>query len=566
MPQVVFQTGPLSENYSVYYVGPLRDFAISKISGDFPTQPYQVTGAQVVVSMVTEPYGNRTYRIKANNGAAFISDEFISQYLPNWHEKSFNLYPAYDYANITSIGWIATETGGSSTSLSLRAGAYITLTVTWEYTFTACREPSTVLKSGDPAKDNAEGALAETDTDVTVTGTGAAAGTENGITGYEFSARESADNGATWGAYSVIKTISTASTGFLTTLPPPGTRGNIWDYRVRTMGAAGVDYYSPYKAIGQIRKNRLPISPTSFAATPFLTEDGSISLAWSGEADVDGNIKHQKIQYAVKPAGGSYGAWADLKTATGSNTTTAQTLNRGAKIRFQTKSVDKLGAEADTWKASNEVERNSTPATPSILFPGAGKTIYNVQPYVGLSIGSEPNGQAQTLYYSVDGGAEVSAGAVAAGTKKMRMPTLTAGARTLRFWLKDSQGASSGQTAVTVTVAANTYARAIAQGTLLWDENAGHRASNELMDLKTRVNQVRSFYGLAAISLPYEGTTGGNTIKHFHTWMANAQALQQGLADTCAVSGATVPTWLTRTSNAPSAGIINQIRQAQSSL
>lgn len=192
---------------------------------------------------------------------------------------------------------------------------------------------------------------------------------------------------------------------------------------------------------------------------------------------------------------------------------------------------------------------------------------------MGLNIPAEPNGQTQTLYFSVDGGAAQSAGTVLVGSKKFRIPTLSAGSHVLRFWLVDAQGASSPEASVTVTIAANTYTRTFAgyvsaasPGTVIWDEGAGIKHAPEILELKARVNQIRAWYGLAAIALPYESTEGSNTIKHFHTWMPNMQALYQGLADTGAVSGASIPARETRTRNAPNAGVINQIRSLVGSL
>jgi pterin-4a-carbinolamine dehydratase len=211
---------------------------------------------------------------------------------------------------------------------------------------------------------------------------------------------------------------------------------------------------------------------------------------------------------------------------------------------------------------SNEVTQNTTPAAPAILFPGAGKTIYNTQPYVGLTISAEPDAQAQTLYYSVDGGASQNGGSVSAGAKKLRMPTLAAGAHTLRFWTQDSQGVASGQVSVTVTVAANTYARAIANHTKIWDQANGFRHVPEILQMLDRVNLIRAYYGLAPISLPYGETTGDDTIRHFHTWLANMQALHSGLAATCTVSGATLAALNTGGQKRPAPGVINQIRTA----
>ena len=208
--------------------------------------------------------------------------------------------------------------------------------------------------------------------------------------------------------------------------------------------------------------------------------------------------------------------------------------------------------------------QNSAPAVPVILFPGAGKTTYNPQPYVGLNIAAEPDGQAMTLLVSVDDGVAVSAGNVSAGGVKLRMPTLEAGAHTLRFWLKDSQGAESPKASVAMMAASNSYARTIAAGSFIVPDGESHAA--EITELLSRVNALRSWYGLAAIALPYGGATGNNSIKHFHTWMPNMQALYQGVADTGAISGASVPARVVRERNAPSAGVLNQIRSIVGSL
>jgi hypothetical protein len=362
-----------------------------------------------------------------------------------------------------------------------------------------------------------------------------------------------------WGAWQALKT----ATGNSTTTTPTLADGERIKYMTRTVDAKGAT--SGWKESNEVIQNTNPTAATSFTASPTLYESGNVDIAWGGQTDPDANIAYQEIQYAIKAPGGIYGGWQALKTSTGSGTTTIPTLDRGAAIKFQARTVDALGA-ASGWKESNEVVRNSVPVMPAILFPGSGKTTYNTQPYVGLAISAEPNGQAQTLFFNVDGGVAQNAGAVTAGNKKLQVPAMVAGSHVIRFWLQDSQGAVSGEAAVTITVAANTYARSIAAGTLLWDEVNGHRTSTEILELKSRVNLVRAFYGLPAISLPYEGTTGVHTIKHVHTWMPNMLALYQGLVDTGAVSGVSVPDRVTRERNAPSAGVINQVRNMIGSL
>jgi len=339
---------------------------------------------------------------------------------------------------------------------------------------------------------------------------------------------------------------------------------------LQNWGAAGMT------ASGWLYLAADPTAPTTFAASPAIQESG-VSLGWSG---ANGNgivVAGYEIESKVASTAAGVDGTDGYAGAAGSPVTSSTTsgtksdaagITRGYFERWRIRTITAEGTKS-TWMYSNVIQKNRVPVTPSMLFPATGRTTYNTQPYVGLSISAEPDGQTQTLYYSIDNGAAQNAGAVTAGTKKMRMPTLAAGSHTLRFWLQDGLGAASGEAAITITVAANTYTRAITgyvsdqqPGTLLWDEANALRTSTEILELKSRVNQIRAYYGLAAINLPYEGTSGIGTIKHFHTWAANMAAFKQGLADTCVVSGASVPVWVTRARNAPSAGVVNQIRAA----
>lgn len=431
------------------------------------------------------------------------------------------------------------------------------LKITYHDAYTACTMPTSVGVSPTLAEGSA-----------TLSFSGASGGSANDIVGYEIQYADSS-TGTNYGSWTALKTISLTASSGSTSVDVPSTAGYYRKYRIRTLGSAGSSYYSAWAESPAVKRNTPPSAPTSFTASPTLYESGNVALAWGGQADSDWNYDHQEIQYAIKPSGGTYGAWTALGTSTESSAVTTPSLARGDAIKYRTRSVDALGAVSSSWVESNEVLRNSAPVVPTILFPGAGKTTYNVQPYVGLIISAEPNAQVQTLYYSVDGGTSVSVGTVTAGTKRFRMPTLAVGDHALRFWLADSQGALSGTALVTVTVAANTYTRAIIgyvssdnPGTFIWDEGANIKHSPELLELKNRINQVRSYYGLSAISMPYEATEGTNTIKHFHTWGANMSALRQGLADTCTISGAAVPGWTTLARSYPSAGAINQLRTA----
>lgn len=65
--------------------------------------------------------------------------------------------------------------------------------------------------------------------------------TNNSVTGYDVEQRESTD-GSSWGSWATVS--GSPVTGTSLDVTPPGTVGNYYQYRVRTRGSAGSDYYS----------------------------------------------------------------------------------------------------------------------------------------------------------------------------------------------------------------------------------------------------------------------------------------------------------------------------------
>ena len=76
---------------------------------------------------------------------------------------------------------------------------------------------------------------------VTLSWGAGSAGTNNSVTGYDVERRESAD-GSSWGGWATVS--GSPVTGTSLDVTPPGTVGNYYQYRVRTRGSAGSDYYS----------------------------------------------------------------------------------------------------------------------------------------------------------------------------------------------------------------------------------------------------------------------------------------------------------------------------------
>ena len=76
---------------------------------------------------------------------------------------------------------------------------------------------------------------------VTLSWGAGSAGTNNSVTGYDVERRESSD-GSSWGSWATVS--GSPVTGTSLDVTPPGTVGNYYQYRVRTRGSAGSDYYS----------------------------------------------------------------------------------------------------------------------------------------------------------------------------------------------------------------------------------------------------------------------------------------------------------------------------------
>lgn len=76
---------------------------------------------------------------------------------------------------------------------------------------------------------------------VTLSWGAGSAGTNNSVTGYDVEQRESTD-GSSWGSWATVS--GSPVTGTSLDVTPPGTVGNYYQYRVRTRGSAGSDYYS----------------------------------------------------------------------------------------------------------------------------------------------------------------------------------------------------------------------------------------------------------------------------------------------------------------------------------
>ena len=131
---------------------------------------------------------------------------------------------------------IETETSGKNANGNGIAGTAPVVNTSYEapaFTlihYTACGAPTSPAVSQTLSR----GA-------VTLSWGAGSAGTNNSVTGYDVERRESSD-GSSWGSWATVS--GSPVTGTSLDVAPPGTVGNYYQYRVRTRGSAGSDYYS----------------------------------------------------------------------------------------------------------------------------------------------------------------------------------------------------------------------------------------------------------------------------------------------------------------------------------
>jgi len=191
---------------------------------------------------------------------------------------------------------VLTRGAAGATYYSGLSSAYAGLTTT----VTACTAPTLTVDTELP----------EAGETVTLSGSGAAAGTNNAITGYKI--YRSINGGA---SYSYLATVATTATSFSQSgLAIPGTAGDSYLFVVVTAGTiSGFD---------SAQSNSVQITTVSAycSAPTILTLSAQITaikptLAWSGAAPgADNAITEYEIEYAESTDEMTWGAWTALKT------------------------------------------------------------------------------------------------------------------------------------------------------------------------------------------------------------------------------------------------------------
>jgi hypothetical protein len=427
---------------------------------------------------------------------------------------------------------------------------------------TACEPPTACSVSATLAEGN-----------VTLSWSGASGGAGNSITSYEIQYSDSADNSA-WGAWTALTIAFTSATSGSVTVSPPTTRGYYRRFRVRTRGAAGESFYSDWTiSSNTVRKNTLPIPPTSFTAAPPIYEVNTITLTWSGTTPGTSAIKQYVIQQATSIDGINWAAYEALTTIISSATSGTHEVYAsqiaGMYTRYRISVTDALDA-VSSFVVSNTVKKNSPPAAPIIAYPMTGNAAYNTTPRFMITTGVEPDGQTQIVEVKIDSGVWhnsvdnperfSTSGHLGNGVKTVyQAEPLTVGNHTITFRCIDSDiESASTEVARSFTILQPPFETISA--------NVTHVKTTHIQMLRNGVNMARSYYNLSPVTWREEIIAGKTTIKNwpFHiTEIRKAMDTIIGVIngfDSSATFDIPAFTWLPIGTGRPKADVMEQIQ------
>lgn len=427
---------------------------------------------------------------------------------------------------------------------------------------TACGAPTSCSVSATLAEGN-----------VSLSWSGASDGAGNAITSYEIQYSDSVDN-SNWGAWMALTIVNTSATSSILSVSPPTTRGNYRRFRVRTRGTAGESFYSDWTiSSNNVRRNTLPIPPTTFTASPPIYEVTKIALSWSGTIPGTSAIKQYVIQQATSTDGVNWSAYEALTIIVSSATSGILEVNgsqiAGMYTRYRISVTDTLDA-VSAYVVSSTVKKNSPPASPTIFCPISGKFSYNTTPRFMIITGIEPDGQTQIVEVKIDSGPWhnsvdnperfSTSGYLGNGIKTVyQAESLSVGNHTVTFRCLDSDiESASAEVVRTFTVLELPFEIITA--------NVTYVKATHIQTLRTAVNRVRSFYNLSPVTWREEIVAGKTTIKNWPSHITEIRkAIDIAIAVINDVDSSTtfdIPafTWLPIGMGRPKADVMEQIR------
>lgn len=363
-----------------------------KTSNSIRRNPYTKCTAPTSFTMTSDMSGTSQFDIKVTlawSGATSGSNNAISAYLIRYRTSS-DKSTWSSWADLKTIA--TTKTSGSVTvdlSSLVTRKHYVEFAIrtqgkagssyysSWKYyqtslqrnPYTKCTAPTSVMISSE-ADTSGTKYPDVFNSSITIMWTGAKAGENNNIKRYYIEYRVSSD-GSTWGSWTILQSSNLTPVGTeSTTIDVSGkvNRGAYMQVHIRTEGEAGNSYYSEYISSNVIRRNSIPVAPTSFYIKSPLSLEYSkgdnIVLSWNQSADSDNNLKYYQLQARIT-TDGVWGSWTSVNTKIGKSTlsyTIASTLDlytqvaNDEKVQFRIRAYDNFG-EVSSYKTSSVVTR-----------------------------------------------------------------------------------------------------------------------------------------------------------------------------------------------------------------
>ncbi len=471
-------------------------------------------------------------------------------------------------SSATSGSFVATPSQTAGTYTKYRIRATDTLSVSSGY-----KESSSILMAitacGAPTACSVNTTL--TEGNVTLSWSGATSGSGNTISGYEVQYSDSVDN-TTWDSWTALTVItSTASSGSLS-VAPSSTRGTYRRFRVLTRGSAGASYYSSWKVSNNsVRKNVLPSPPTVFTALPELYEVNNVTLTWSGTKAGTSAIVNSFIQFSVSTNGGAWSAYEMLQTITGTATSGEMLVNpsdsKDVRTRYRIAVTDALGA-VSSYKVSNIVSKLSPPAPPVVISPKAGSTIYNPHPRFLLRGGASYS-LAQAICVQVETGKWEDS---ARSPEHFSPSGYISEGGTVIYWNEEmdvgTKKVSFRAFAQNIEIPGDTISSTftfapLPEMQIVVSETKVQAAHT--LTLRTAVNDVRNYYGMAAFPWGEQIVPKKTPIRN---WTFHVLELRKAIDEIVEMISAFVPDsdflpvlpdWLPLSTTRPSAAVMHQI-------
>ena len=448
-------------------------------------------------------------------------------------------------------GLTGSEYDGMSSQPHTSTQSYSDISIVIDYTppYSACGAPTAATLSASVAE-----------TDPTLSFSGAKSGGTNTITGYEIQYAES-PNGTTWGAWTALKTIALTATSGSTTVALPSTRGYYRKYHIRAQGSMGSTYYSPWKETSAVRKNSIPSAPANVYVSPGIYEAGGTFVLWTSSADADNNVSAYEVQRALSVDGTTWGSWENVNAnAIDFVLTDNPTIPRGQYVKYRVRARDVFG-QVSLYTESTTIRRNQAPNAPAINYPPTEKTTYNIRPRILVTIGSEPDGQAQSLASA--GYTPSTAGPYAPGKKLVlrKADAASPGAVSFSVTPSDDMGAAGDVAGVSAAYVAPNWTDAPVQ------KGGTRPKAAHMNELRTAINTMRSYYGLPDVvwaeSIEAGTTSPRNWPAHITEMRAAINeivALVNGWDASSTTNNIVLPAWTSIRGAQPQADVMEQLR------